>query len=1081
MTASTELKNANPLYDLAQKRIPGLRKAGPREALGLCPFHTEHTPSFRVYGIDQPGAHQHFHCYGCGAHGDVVTFVSQLDGRSPALVLREMRAQHDGTQPRRRRRKSEQASIVAPTDTPFVPPAIQRQEPDVSSLTAWLQRKDLVPGRGLEIVWRYLAGRLHLPYRTVADALPDLEAAGSPALALRAMDEQSRWVDVHCGAAGVFWARTPTGRLTALWRVWVSEDGLAKAAMDRPKRAGAGSSMGGAVVFGTANAATYLVLVEGIETAAALWFALLLATPPERRAELDCIAVVATLSATWMGGYELPESAKRVLYVADRDEAKPRPAGEVPPGLAGALAARGRHSAARPDIEFRIALPGNAKQKVDALDVLVSGLDDISPVAVIDGSLEDDGEFFRRWKAAARPLTEIVLDGACVLPPERPSDLPPQELVLDPADRAYLELVRQTLPVPALLSGQILEHRLMDDRRAWLCRREVDLQGVVSYYPVCTSMAVASIVRRRETEQEGIELALFDSRRRLRRVVLWSAQRTKTGVNVAFERLFDAGFAVVDASLVTRIIQAPPYAPLTTVVAQPGWHTIDGREFYVLPTGEIYAGGNEINAGVLLDDAVRLSPDVCRNGTLDEWQAMVATLADMYSKHAVHHFVLGLLAGISGPGIAAASLDGTGVLAMTGRTTVGKSLSARLAAGAISRPVLGSPGAYQSLSQTANSPEADAQRVSGATLVLEETGVTADPAELSRLVYMLSGGSGKGRLDVDHQAKARKQWSIMVLITSERTLGQMLQEAKKTAQDGLRARVVELDFTGGPTLPRDEISALEDKIQAAYGHALPAMARLLTAERPDDPRPVTERLRRAIARALEGLLELTGEVPPYLVRSARTLAAMLVCGQIAQRGGLISPDLDIKRAVVWAWEQMCNEALSPQQRAAMNLAAWVARRIGGAIAPMPFTTRGEIRAARLLNSAKQGDRHKGRTSAPEEISALDEQIMAHAEALRSYRQPLTVEGWYTDDLVAIPTDVLRQIVGGTLTDKGAAQMLSGLGLLAVTEGNGRATVRAFVHEGIWRAPCAVYVLSRSALQRIDGASNGAGLQQAEAV
>lgn len=36
--------------------------------LGLCPFHEENTPSFYVY-------HDHFHCYGCHAHGDVITFV----------------------------------------------------------------------------------------------------------------------------------------------------------------------------------------------------------------------------------------------------------------------------------------------------------------------------------------------------------------------------------------------------------------------------------------------------------------------------------------------------------------------------------------------------------------------------------------------------------------------------------------------------------------------------------------------------------------------------------------------------------------------------------------------------------------------------------------------------------------------------------------------------------------------------------------------------------------------------------------------------------------------------------------------
>lgn len=40
---------------------------------GLCPFHKEKTPSFYVF-IDSKG-YQFFHCFGCGAHGDVISFV----------------------------------------------------------------------------------------------------------------------------------------------------------------------------------------------------------------------------------------------------------------------------------------------------------------------------------------------------------------------------------------------------------------------------------------------------------------------------------------------------------------------------------------------------------------------------------------------------------------------------------------------------------------------------------------------------------------------------------------------------------------------------------------------------------------------------------------------------------------------------------------------------------------------------------------------------------------------------------------------------------------------------------------------
>lgn len=51
-----------------------LKKAGASYA-GLCPFHGEKTPSFHV----RP-AHQRYHCFGCGASGDVIEFLMQHDG-----------------------------------------------------------------------------------------------------------------------------------------------------------------------------------------------------------------------------------------------------------------------------------------------------------------------------------------------------------------------------------------------------------------------------------------------------------------------------------------------------------------------------------------------------------------------------------------------------------------------------------------------------------------------------------------------------------------------------------------------------------------------------------------------------------------------------------------------------------------------------------------------------------------------------------------------------------------------------------------------------------------------------------------
>ncbi|MCI8755633.1 MAG: DNA primase [Oscillospiraceae bacterium] len=50
-----------------------LRRRG-KVYTGLCPFHSEKSPSFTVYDSNQS-----FYCFGCGAGGDIITFVRQIE------------------------------------------------------------------------------------------------------------------------------------------------------------------------------------------------------------------------------------------------------------------------------------------------------------------------------------------------------------------------------------------------------------------------------------------------------------------------------------------------------------------------------------------------------------------------------------------------------------------------------------------------------------------------------------------------------------------------------------------------------------------------------------------------------------------------------------------------------------------------------------------------------------------------------------------------------------------------------------------------------------------------------------------
>jgi DNA primase len=70
-----ELKRRVDLVDLISSHID-VQKTGANYK-ALCPFHEERTPSFTI----QPGA-GHYHCFGCGAHGDAISFLMEHLGLS---------------------------------------------------------------------------------------------------------------------------------------------------------------------------------------------------------------------------------------------------------------------------------------------------------------------------------------------------------------------------------------------------------------------------------------------------------------------------------------------------------------------------------------------------------------------------------------------------------------------------------------------------------------------------------------------------------------------------------------------------------------------------------------------------------------------------------------------------------------------------------------------------------------------------------------------------------------------------------------------------------------------------------------
>ncbi|MEE3094207.1 MAG: DNA primase [Pseudomonadota bacterium] len=162
-----ELRNRTSLVDLIGRKV-NLQRRG-KEHLGLCPFHKENTPSFTV-NDDKA----FYHCFGCGAHGDAISFVMETENL---------------TFPETVERLAGDAGMEVPRATPE---EVQREKrrgallEAVEAATKWFQQRlqgpegkialDYFTNRGLdsETVAKFRLGyapplRRHEPSRLAAD------------------------------------------------------------------------------------------------------------------------------------------------------------------------------------------------------------------------------------------------------------------------------------------------------------------------------------------------------------------------------------------------------------------------------------------------------------------------------------------------------------------------------------------------------------------------------------------------------------------------------------------------------------------------------------------------------------------------------------------------------------------------------------------------------------------------------------------------------------------------------------------------------------------------------------------------
>lgn len=267
-------------------RVVTLKKAS-REWIGLCPFHNEATPSFTVN--DAKGF---AHCFGCGWHGNAISFVMQRQGL-PFKEAVELLESENGL-------RHLQAARPAPP-APKVEQTVDRKKAEAVR-RIWSQTVTIEPGSPVD---RYLRGRALVPPADYGFADQAMNGGWPTDLRFHAAlwhADLKREIPAMVAAM-----RRPDGSLTAVHRTYlkVTGVGVTKAGTGRDKMM-LGESRG--TIIRLALDAEAMVAGEGIETS-------LSAMQLFRRAGF------AFGSRGNMAVVEPPFACSDFIYAADRNKA----------------------------------------------------------------------------------------------------------------------------------------------------------------------------------------------------------------------------------------------------------------------------------------------------------------------------------------------------------------------------------------------------------------------------------------------------------------------------------------------------------------------------------------------------------------------------------------------------------------------------------------------------------------------------------------------------------------------------------------------------------------------------------------
>jgi uncharacterized protein (DUF927 family) len=313
-------------------------------------------------------------------------------------------------------------------------------------------------------------------------------------------------------------------------------------------------------------------------------------------------------------------------------------------------------------------------------------------------------------------------------------------------------------------------------------------------------------------------------------------------------------------------------------VPHTGWHLIDGHDVFVLPDQTIAP----IDAPRVVLDATAIGP-YAMQGTLEEWKTGVGVLS-------AGHFIpmLAISTALAGPLLHLAEIEGGGIH-FWGPSSIGKTTVVQAAASLWGRG--DSEGFVRGWTATANGMEAVAASATDTCLVLDEAGMV-EPKAVQTIVYALSNGAGKARMQRDTSLREVKTWRVAIVSTGELTIPMKIAEDRsRKAQAGQLVRMLDINAdrgngfgvfdNGGAT---NDVSSLVANLKHAavtiYGTAGPEFVRRLI-----ERGVASESINADIIKFVDA--HVRSDADGQVKRAAQRFGVIAVAGELAISFGIV--------------------------------------------------------------------------------------------------------------------------------------------------------------------------------------------------